>query len=369
MVRPFMTALSAAVLILVSGSGCSESKPTPVEPSAQQVQSVTDGETKSSNAAPNASEKPGGTADSKVAVKPDASQTLVRDADSKATKLPPELLSSDKLIPLNKQGTILADAQGKRVLLKTQVCLTNGQLEMLLCKKQTKEHESILTFDGEAYMIHATLVAWGLEKGTPGKYDSEKEKSFTATGPKIDVFLNWVDEAGKLQRKPGQFWVRRSIQRYFGDKFEKLPEDLTLPEDFNLRYDPVNKYLHWFGPMSDQQRTELLAMSKDETYRKLINQIHDDSQPRQMDAEWVFVGSYESDDGEEGKRYQAEGGYVICVANFPMALLDLSTESSATGSENLVYEAWTERIPPRGSEVLVELIPRPQDAEVSKDSK
>lgn len=367
MIRTLRTGfgISLSVMALCTVCGCGSSKPEPAKAPVQQAEKKTDSEPSQPDAAKPA-EKVEGTAKSETPPATDSAKPEAKNSNEpKPTKLSPDLLASDKIIPLNKQGTILADTANKRILLKTTVALTNGPLEMLLCRKQTKEHESILTFDGEAYMIHATLVAWGHEKGTPAKYDPETEKFRTATGPKIGVFVNWTDENGKTQRKPAQFWIRRSIQRYFGDKMEKLPDDLTLPEDFNLRYDPINKYMHWFGPMTDTQRDELLAMSKDEGYQKLIKTIHDQSQPRQMEADWVFVGSFESDEGE-GKRYQAEGGYVICVANFPMALLDLSTESSSVGNENLVYEAWTERLPPRYSEVLVELIPEKAESKVSK---
>ncbi len=38
----------------------------------------------------------------------------------------------------------------RRVLLTGEVCLREGQLELLMCRKQTKEHEAILTADVDA---------------------------------------------------------------------------------------------------------------------------------------------------------------------------------------------------------------------------
>ena len=54
---------------------------------------------------------------------------------------------SKEPVPLNKQGTVLLDVDGKRLLLKTKVCLRDGVLEMFCCLKQTKEHESILAIE------------------------------------------------------------------------------------------------------------------------------------------------------------------------------------------------------------------------------
>ena len=73
-----------------------------------------------------------------------------------------------KLIPLNKQHTVLLDRAGNKLLLRAKVVLRDGILEMLCCPKQTKEHESILAVDAKAFIIHAGLLALGAKPG-PGK--------------------------------------------------------------------------------------------------------------------------------------------------------------------------------------------------------
>ena len=60
---------------------------------------------------------------------------------------------------MNKQETVLLDAEGKRLVLKGEVCLREGLLEMLVCLKQTKEHESILSVATKAQTVHAGLLA------------------------------------------------------------------------------------------------------------------------------------------------------------------------------------------------------------------
>jgi|GEM_PF-887000 len=273
------------------------------------------------------------------------------------TKLPADVLKGRSLTPLNPQGTVLLDRAEKSVLLRTTVSLTNGLLEMLLCLKETKEHESILTLDGEAFAIHSALLALGCQEGVPVSYLPVYEPP---AGAKVSIFVTWTDSEGRLRREPAQTWVRHSRFCYYEEIFQELPADLKLDPESNLRYDATNHVLFWYGPMSDEQRAECLKLSTDARYRAAIQKFYEAGQPRQMNADWVFVGSLFHEEPGFPRRYLAEGGYVICVANFPMAMIDLGASSSSQGRETLTYEAWTERIPPRGSEVLVELIPHPE---------
>ena len=121
----------------------------------------------------------------------------------------------------------------------------------------------------------------------------------------------------------------------------------------------MNHVIFWYGPMSDQQRDECLRMSTDKKFQEAIRKFHKDSQEKPMTSDWVFVGSGFYQDGDSAKQYLAEGGYMICVANFAMAMIDVATPSDSNGTESLTYEAATERLPPRDSEVMIELVPRP----------
>lgn len=278
--------------------------------------------------------------------------------------------AGDKLVPLNKAGTVLLDAKGKRLVVKSKVVLREGVLEMLACLKQTKEHESILAVDAKAYVIHTGLLALGAKPGRPVQFvrevktpDGETkliEDYKPPTGQKIDIYLQWKDKDGKLRRVPSQSWVRHNINRFYTAKLKPLPADLELPEepaDGDLRYDKRIGELIWFGHMTSEKRDELLKLSKDERYRKAVESFHRQSQPREMKAEWVFAGSGFHTDEETGKRYyQAEGGDLICVANFPTATIDVAIESSADEG-GLLFEAYTERIPPAETEVTIELVP------------
>jgi hypothetical protein len=259
---------------------------------------------------------------------------------------------------LNPQKSVYLDKANGRLLLKTRVCLREGILEMLICKAKTKEHESVLTIDTDAYVVHAALLALGAKAGRPVRFQPEYHPP---EGERIDIRLNWVDAEGKAQRVEGQKWVRGMTRRYFVEPLEKLPEGLKLAKDSDLKYDPDRKEIFWFGTMSLQQLDILLKLSDDEMLQAALRKIHKESQPREMDAEFIFGGSgfHEAKDGT--KYYMAEGGNLVCVANFSDAMIDVSIRSSDVNAE-ASFEPYTERIPPLGTPVIVELIPAKADA-------
>jgi len=76
---------------------------------------------------------------------------------------------------------------------------------------------------------------------------------------------------------------------------------------------------------------------------------------------WVFAGSeiWQDEDGQE--HYLAESGDLICVSNFRTATLDVPVKSSQA-NEELLYEPFTERIPPRDTKVRLVLRPCQTDA-------
>lgn len=275
--------------------------------------------------------------------------------------------SPAKLVPLNKEETVLLDAANKKVVLKTQVVLREGVLEMFLCKRHTKEHESILALDGKAYVVHTGLLAIGAEPGHPMIYNEGKYTP--PTGQKLKITVKWQDKDGKMQETDAKKWVRSATRRYFVEMLETLPESVVIPEDSELRYDKKFKELAWFGTMSEAQRDNLLKMSDDKAFQSAVKSIHKRSQPYEMKADWVFTGSgfyVETEGPDKGKKYyKAEGGEVICVANFPSAMIDVNQESSSSGEANLLYEAWTEHIPPLETPVTVEISPLP----TKKDEK
>lgn len=261
--------------------------------------------------------------------------------------------------PLNRQGTVLLDSARKRVAVRGEVCLRGGALEMLMCLDGTKTHESVLKYEGDARTLHAGLVAVGLEPGSPVSF----EPTFTPPrGPVVKITLYWADETGAVQTAAGADWVRTSTDRWYERNLAALPAGATLPEDLELRYDATSAELLWYGRMSAADRDRAVALSPDPAFRKAVRSMFEESQPKPLTADFVFAGSYmydrptvynERGEVEETVRaYAAEDGDVVCVANFPTATIDIAERSSADDG-SVVYEAATEKIPPKGTPVVV----------------
>ena len=107
---------------------------------------------------------------------------------------------------------------------------------------------------------------------------------------------------------------------------------------------------------------DILVMWKDETGRshKLPAQqwVRSISTRKALTHPWVFAGSGIWKDEETGESgYKADSGDFICVSNFETATLDLPIRSSDAKAD-LLYEAFTEHIPPRGTPVRLVLMPR-----------
>lgn len=257
--------------------------------------------------------------------------------------------------PLNAQKTVYLAESRESILLHTQVACNECLLEML-CYNETAEkgHESLLWIRAQPKTIHMALLATGAKPGTPVTFSP---KFLAPTGPVVDIYLHWMDTKGKLQRQKAQTWMRRNVSRYYSASLEKPPEGVEFPH-LELRYDPYNKEILWFGQMTDEQRAGLLKLSESKNYKSAIQQFFKESQPTPMDAEFVFTGSYHYTIEDTGQKvYAADSGYVICVANFAGALIDVKEASSADDGGQ-AYEAWPGRVPAQDTPVIVELIPR-----------
>jgi hypothetical protein len=228
---------------------------------------------------------------------PDSSQgnKPEKKAVPKATSRPKDKPAEVKKVPFGKNVELEVQGKKRRVLLQAYVCLRQGQLEQLLTRRHTKEHEAILAIDADARLIHAALLAAGAQKGATVSYKRMGDKIviIPPRGTPIKVTLQYLDKNKKQVTVPAQRWVRMS----------KTKKDLA----------------------------------------------HD----------WVFAGSVFIKDPFDPKKpdlYGANDGDVICVANFDTAMLDLPINSSKN-NDDLAFEAHTERIPPLETKVAIILEP------------
>jgi hypothetical protein len=207
---------------------------------------------------------------------------------------PPRPEEKPKEVEVGKNVILQVQGDKRRVLVNGYVCLREGQLEQLVTRKNTKEHEAIVAVDADARKIHEALNLAGAVEGSPVRFTP---KYTAATGQSIKVTIQY-ESNGKLTTVPGQSWVK------------------------------------------------------------------DVKTGKALGVDWVFAGSALVDnplDPDHPKSYLANDGDVICVSNFDTAMLDLPIESSQKNDE-LEFEAWTERIPPLETKVVVilEPIPAPQ---------
>jgi hypothetical protein len=208
-----------------------------------------------------------------------------KPAESKKTLLAPNIFL--EVMPDKK----------RRVLVSAEVCLREGQLELFLCRKQTKEHEAILTADIDARKLHTALLATGATEGSAVQFFPRYRP---ATGTRIKVSVQYKKN-DKLVTEPAQSWVK------------------------------------------------------------------DMKTGKALDSDWVFAGSrlVENPLDPGKKHYLANDGDVICISNFETALLDLPIKSPKENADRF-FTAFTERIPPLETKVVVVLEPV---LEAKKDKK
>jgi hypothetical protein len=183
---------------------------------------------------------------------------------------------------LSPTDEIWLDLAKKEVVVGGKVALNDGILEVFACPELSKEHEAVVATKCPARLVHAGLLAIGLETGAPARFVPEY---VPPTGSKVKVRVRWKDADGKVQERPAQDWVRNT------DTGEALAVD------------------------------------------------------------WVFVGSgFWRDPADGTEHYEADAGDMICLSNFPSAMLDIPVESSDS-NEELLFEVFKERVPPHGTTV------------------
>jgi hypothetical protein len=97
------------------------------------------------------------------------------------------------------------DPKNKTVIVDGQVSLREGMLEMFACTRNTKEHESIVSVNSKAFLVHAALLSLGAEPGRPVQF---VPKYRPPTGTEIEITVLWRDEAGKEKTARAQDWIK-----------------------------------------------------------------------------------------------------------------------------------------------------------------
>jgi len=230
--------------------------------------------------------------------------------------LPPPLVDDpESLQRLHPAYPVWIDPQREHVFVVGRICQRRAPLELFACLRGSKEHESVVAVDTKAYVVHAGLLATGAEPGSPVQFVPEFRP---ASGTEIDVTVVWEDEAGRRRQARAQDWIR----------------------------DVAGIYSMFRGVVANPFDEELNLEDQSAAWQN-------------MEYPWVFAGSQFLKDERTGQQYyQADGeGDVICVSNFPSAVLDVPIRSSDSNAV-LLFEAYTERIPPLGTPVTLILTPK-----------
>jgi hypothetical protein len=96
------------------------------------------------------------------------------------------------------------DPKAGRVLVETQIVFREGPIELLLCPKRTKEHESILAAELEPRQFQLAMLLSGAKPGAPAKFEPFKPP----TGQKLKIEVEWKDKEGKTQRADIRDWIK-----------------------------------------------------------------------------------------------------------------------------------------------------------------
>jgi hypothetical protein len=96
------------------------------------------------------------------------------------------------------------DPKEQRLVIRARVALQDGALELLLCRKNFKEHESILSTEAPPKLIHAGLLLTGAESGHPVRFEPKFQPP---AGTSIAIEVEW-EQAGKLKKVDARDWVK-----------------------------------------------------------------------------------------------------------------------------------------------------------------
>jgi len=227
----------------------------------------------------------------------------------------------DSLEPLQPHQPIWITPDRTSVVMVGRVCQRRAPLELFACLKGSKDHESVVAVDTDAYVVHAGLLLTGAQPGSPVRFDPE---FVPPSGTEIEVTVIWEDQDGRRRRARGQDWVR----------------------------DVAELYAMFDGVVANQFDDELNVGDQAAAWKD-------------MDYPWVFAGSQLVKDDRTGEPYYLADveGDLICVSNFPSAVLDVPVQSSNSNAA-LLFEAFTERIPQLGTPVTLVLTPKLEKAPV-----
>lgn len=105
---------------------------------------------------------------------------------------------------LAPEAPVWVDAEAGAVLVDAVVILRDRPLEMFACPKGQREHESVVSIEAPAFLIHTALLAVGAEPGHPVRFNP---KFVPPAGDEIEITVHWQAD-GKTKTARAQDWIR-----------------------------------------------------------------------------------------------------------------------------------------------------------------
>lgn len=203
---------------------------------------------------------------------------------------------------------ITIDSADRRVDVEAVVCLTEGFLELVVCGKDSKEHESLVMVEARPSHIHAALLLIGAQAGNPAMRKA-------------------LDEEGTR-------WA------HLPPRGQPVKVSLVIPKEG--------------GEVVERPISDFIAPSEDESG------LQDASATEaKFPDTFLFVGSQLHGEGE-GKQYLGDlSGHVASIATFGDEVLSLS-EIHAQDNGSLAWQIKPDSLPELGTKVILRL--RPQAA-------
>jgi hypothetical protein len=127
------------------------------------------------------------------------------ELDAKPQATAPKLPPPEGATQLSPKFDVWVDAAKGVVIVDGRIALRRGMLEMFACTRNTKEHESIVAADAQAFLVHAGLLRLGAEIGRPVQFVPEFRPP---SGTEIGIEVMWRDADGKEHTARAQDWVR-----------------------------------------------------------------------------------------------------------------------------------------------------------------
>ena len=131
------------------------------------------------------------------AVDPPSADAASVDPEPRAAAIPTPDETPKTLEPppapriIELEGGVRTWVDAGRVEFPGEITLETGWLEVAVCRRSTREHESIVVADVVPSVVHAALLLAGFEPGAPATWDEATNSPIPPRGPLVTIELRF----------------------------------------------------------------------------------------------------------------------------------------------------------------------------------